>query len=84
MQEKATTTRSDPEFAVPLDNPAATPGSEHARGETAGCPTGLADLEQAVQIQRAGGGAPRTGEQPSIRPKRRRKGKLHSGFSQRR
>jgi hypothetical protein len=34
---------------------------ENARGETAGCPTGLADPEQAIVTQQPGGaGAPGT------------------------
>ena len=45
-------------------------GGENARGEPAGCPTGLADSEQAQIVQQPGeGGAPGTGAaDPSVPP----------------
>ena len=72
MRKKATTTTPDPEYAVPKPNVVEVPpppvlGGENARGETAGCPTGLADSPQGQQPQQSGGGgAPGTGADPSV------------------
>jgi hypothetical protein len=68
MSQLPTTTTPDPEFVIPLQNQArAAPApleGDNVRGEVAGCPTGLADGEQAQQAQRSGGGgAPGTGAQ---------------------
>src|SRR5207237_521668 len=62
MRKKATTTTPDPEYAVPKPNVVEVPpppvlGGENARGETAGCPTGLADSPQGQQPQQPGAGA---------------------------
>jgi hypothetical protein len=71
MPEKATTTTPDPELSTPLGTrPAPKPAEkvlsgDGARGETAGCPTGLASGPQAQQPQQpGGGGAPGTGVNP--------------------
>ena len=75
MPQEPTTTTPDPEFAVPFKNNAgAAPApleGENVRREVAGCPTGLADSEQAQQAQRSGGGgAPGTGDEeaPAFSP----------------
>jgi hypothetical protein len=54
----------------PLPKHAGGLGGENARGEVAGCPTGLADSEQAeITRQPGGGGAPTTGAvDPSAPP----------------
>ena len=50
---KATTTTPDPEFSIPKPKIVEVPpppvlGGENARGEAAGCPTGLADSGEGV------------------------------------
>jgi hypothetical protein len=50
--------------AKSVKTPSQTLGGENARGEVAGCPTGLVDPEQAQAAQQpGGGGAPGTGEE---------------------
>jgi hypothetical protein len=60
MSQLPTTTTPDPEFVIPLKNQAgAAPApleGDNVRREVAGCPTGLADADQAQQAQRASGG----------------------------
>lgn len=48
MSDKATTTTPDPELYLPKTTTDGLPvfGGENARGEVAGCPTGLATTEQ--------------------------------------
>jgi len=62
MSEQATTTTPDPELYYPVKQPGDTLAGENARGEVAGCPTGLGNAEQPQTTQRSGGGgAPTTG-----------------------
>src|SRR5206468_4841234 len=65
MQDLQATTTPDPEYTVPLGKKESEPAplaGENPRGEVAGCPTGLANSEQAQQPQQpGGGGAPGTG-----------------------
>jgi len=67
---KQTKTGSDPKTQNPLGIPAEGLGGENARGEPAGCPTGLAESDQAQSAQQpGGGGAPGTGAaDPSASP----------------
>lgn len=63
---KATTTTPDPELSLPVTDDAVREsvlgGGDPARGEVAGCPTGLAPPAQVVPTQQpGGGGAPGTG-----------------------
>jgi hypothetical protein len=63
MSDKAPTEAPRPEEPLPDAHPAGGLGGENARGEVAGCPTGLGDPEQAVVTQQpGGGGAPATGK----------------------
>jgi len=63
MSESARTEKPQPDDGVPDVRPAGGLGGENARGETAGCPTGLSDPDQVVVPQQPGGGdAPATGE----------------------
>lgn len=53
---------ADREVNKPLQKSVGGLAGENARGEPAGCPTGLADPEQAQVVQQpGGGGAPGTG-----------------------
>lgn len=56
-----------PDLPLPADEPAGGLGGENTRGEAAGCPTGLADADQASVTQAPGGaGAPNTGASPAV------------------
>jgi hypothetical protein len=58
---------ADRQATNPLQKSVGGLAGENARGEPAGCPTGLADPEQAQVVQQPGGGAPGTGTaDPSV------------------
>jgi hypothetical protein len=63
------TKKTNPSTSIPPEEKqVGGPGGENARGEVAGCPTGLGEADQATLAQQpGGGGAPGTGAaNPSV------------------